>query len=170
MRYLLQHYDPTHLLFLDNDMTVEPDFLEPLVDATRSPSGPTLATGKIRDIEMPERLYGAGGCRIRFWCGDTMHVGHMEMDHGQYDAEVDCIPSGGCLMIRRARPSSPGVCVGMCVRVRWCAVVCRCGCVRRVCAGVRESTCTVFVAVPGSEAYVSQQGVMVVQDLIVSSV
>ena len=108
------------------------------------------------------------------WVGSGMEVGmgvsRLVLDMGIVTGLACRKRSCGCLMIRRARPSSPGVCVGMCVRVRWCAVVCRCGCVRRVCAGVRESTCTVFVAVSGSGAYVSQQGVMVVQDLIVSSV
>ena len=90
----------THLLFLDNDMTVEPDFLAPLVAATAGPDAVALATGKIRDIEDHGRLYGAGGCRIRFWRGDTMHRGHGEPDRGQYDDPAPCIPSGGCLMVR----------------------------------------------------------------------
>jgi GT2 family glycosyltransferase len=100
VEFVLARERVTHLLFLDNDMTVEPDFLGPLVEATRGPGGPALATGKIRDIEDHARLYGAGGCRIRFWCGDTMHVGHREIDRGQYDRPRPCIPSGGCLMVR----------------------------------------------------------------------
>ena len=92
-----------YLLFIDNDMTVEPDFLiqlwEPLVRE------PALAqtTGKILDLSKPERLYGAGGCRINFLTGKTDHIGWGEVDRGQYDGRDDrrpCLPSGGCLLVR----------------------------------------------------------------------
>lgn len=90
-----------YLLFIDNDMCVEPDFLvhllAPLV------ADPTLAqtTGKILDMADPGRLYGAGGCRIHFLTGNTNHIGWGESDQGQHDrSAVPCLPSGGCMLVR----------------------------------------------------------------------
>jgi GT2 family glycosyltransferase len=95
-----RHIDPAYLLFLDNDMIVEPDFLGWLVAPFADSPQLAQSTGKIRDINNPQRLYGAGGCRVRFWLGDTMHNGYGEVDTGQYDHIRRCLPSGGCMLVR----------------------------------------------------------------------
>ncbi len=97
---VLERLAPDYLLFLDNDMTVEPGFLEPLLAPFTVHPTVAQTTGKIRDYDQRDRLYGAGGCRVRFWIGDTMHVGHGEVDHGQYDQPGQCIASGGCMLVR----------------------------------------------------------------------
>jgi len=89
----------SHLLFLDNDMTVEPDFLRHLLAPFADDERLAQTTGKIRDLADPTRLYGAGGCRVRFWRGDTNHVGWGEVDRGQYDQPRECLPSGGCMLV-----------------------------------------------------------------------
>jgi GT2 family glycosyltransferase len=96
----IDEWNPQFLLFIDNDMTVDAGFLPPL-EAPFS-ADPSLAqtTAKIRDLNWPERLYGAGGCRIRFWLGDTTHVGSGQLDRGQFDDAKACIPSGGCMLVR----------------------------------------------------------------------
>lgn len=99
---------PSHLFFLDNDMTVEPDLLARLVEPFAEDPRVALATGKLLEMEHPERLYGAGGCRIRFWRGETGHVGRGEIDRGQYDGapssgrldDPPILPSGGCFFVR----------------------------------------------------------------------
>jgi hypothetical protein len=96
----IEHFAPSFLLFIDNDMTVRSDFLEPLVTPFESDAQLAQTTGKILDLNDNHRIYGAGGCRIRFWCGDTMHVGYSEIDRGQYDEPKRCYPSGGCMLIR----------------------------------------------------------------------
>jgi GT2 family glycosyltransferase len=96
----VERLDPTYLLFIDNDMTVTPRFLDALVQPFGCDDKLAQTTGKIKDMADPERLYGAGGCRLRFWRGDTMHVGYGEVDHGQYDEPKRCIPSGGCMLVR----------------------------------------------------------------------
>jgi GT2 family glycosyltransferase len=101
-RLATELFEPEFFFFLDNDMIVEPDFLAPLVAVVRNDSSIGLATGKIRMLEEPARLYGAGGCGVRFWLGNTTHVGFGELDRGQYDTPVNCIPSGGCMLIRRS--------------------------------------------------------------------
>jgi GT2 family glycosyltransferase len=97
----ITNYNPDYLFILDNDMTVTPGFLDALLKPFESDPRLALTTGKIKDINNHERLYGAGGCRIRFWLGDTGHVGYGEIDRGQYDKRIRCIPSGGCILVRR---------------------------------------------------------------------
>ena len=93
-------YKPQFLLFIDNDMTVEPDFLTHLLAPFASESRLAQTTGKILDMANPKRIYGAGGCQIRFWLGDTNHKGYGEIDGGQYQNSHACICSGGCMLIR----------------------------------------------------------------------
>lgn len=88
------------LLFLDNDMTVEPDFLGRLAEPFGSDPALAQTTPKIRMLGREDRLYGAGGCAVDFRRGRTNHVGYGEADLGQYDRRVRCIPSGGCMLVR----------------------------------------------------------------------
>lgn len=96
----IERFDPTYLFFIDNDMTVTPGFLEALIDPFQQQDRLAQTTGKIKFMDDHQRLYGAGGCRINFWLGDTRHVGYCELDHGQYDKPKKCIPSGGCMLVR----------------------------------------------------------------------
>jgi GT2 family glycosyltransferase len=93
-------FNPLYLLFLDNDMTVEPDFLGRLVAPFAGEPHLAQTTGKIRDMYDKRRLYGAGGCRVQFWLGNTRHNGYGELDTGQYDHIRRCLPSGGCMLVR----------------------------------------------------------------------
>ena len=95
-----KNYDPRYLLFLDNDMTVEPHFLEALIAPFEHISSLAQTTAKICDLNNHHRLYGAGGYQVQFWRGDTMHVGYGEHDDGQYDNPRKCYPSGGCMLVR----------------------------------------------------------------------
>jgi GT2 family glycosyltransferase len=97
----IANFDPDYLLFIDNDMTVTPDFLDALLKPFGNDRRLAQTTAKIKDMGNHERLYGAGGCRIRFWLGDTGHVGYGEIDRGQYDQQSRCIPSGGCILVHR---------------------------------------------------------------------
>jgi GT2 family glycosyltransferase len=100
-------FDPPYLLFIDNDMTVSPGFLPALLAPFSDDGDLAQTTGKIAcldeatdDATGSRVIYGAGGCRVRFWLGDTNHVGYGERDVGQYDAAHDCIASGGCMLVR----------------------------------------------------------------------
>jgi GT2 family glycosyltransferase len=100
-------FDPPYLLFIDNDMTVSPNFLSALLAPFSDDDGLAQTTGKIAcldegpdDERGPRVIYGAGGCRVRFWLGDTNHIGYGELDVGQYDAACNCIASGGCMLVR----------------------------------------------------------------------
>ena len=99
--------DPAYLFFIDNDMTVSPGFLSVLHAPFAEDQRLAQTTGKIAwQIDEadsgagPRVIYGAGGCRVSFWRGDTNHVGYGEVDKGQYDAPGACIVSGGCMLVR----------------------------------------------------------------------
>ena len=94
--------NPKFLLFLDNDMIVEPGFvgalMRPLVENERV--GQTQA--KLRFMEDRQRLNDGGGCQIDFATGRTRPVGFGEVDRGQYDTARPCVACGGAMMVRRA--------------------------------------------------------------------
>ncbi len=100
-RLAIQEFNPDFLFFLDNDMEVSPTILSALLRALRQSTEIGLATGKILMLEDRKRLYGAGGCYVDFAHGKTGHVGYGETDLGQYDQPRDCLPSGGCMMVKR---------------------------------------------------------------------
>lgn len=96
----IHRFDPELLLFLDNDMEVEPDFLTELARPFAQDEALAQTTGKILQLDEPGRLYGAGGCYVKFWSGQTGHVGHGELDDGSFDTPTRCLPSGGCMLVR----------------------------------------------------------------------
>lgn len=96
----IHRFDPELVLFLDNDMEVEPDFLVELAQPFAEDEALAQTTGKILQLGDPGRLYGAGGCYVKFWSGQTGHVGYGEPDDGAYDRPTRCLPSGGCMLVR----------------------------------------------------------------------
>jgi GT2 family glycosyltransferase len=98
--FAIDRLRPTHLLFLDNDMLVEPNFvsalLQPFLQDTRV--GQTQA--KLRFMYDRERLNDGGGCRVTFWLGRTRPVGYREIDRGQHNQSKPCVACGGAMMVR----------------------------------------------------------------------
>lgn len=97
----IKHLAPEYLLFLDNDLVIEPGF----VAALRRPFDQVAKLGqtqaKLRFCHDRQRLNDAGGCRISFVWGSTVPVGYGELDKGQYDVPKDCVACGGAMMVRR---------------------------------------------------------------------
>lgn len=91
---------PTHMLFLDNDMELEPEFIRELFKPfTESPRvGQTQA--KLRFMYDRERLNDGGGNRINFWLARTEPIGIGEIDRGQYDTPRKCVAGGGAMIVR----------------------------------------------------------------------
>jgi GT2 family glycosyltransferase len=93
-------YNPSHLLFLDNDMIVEPHFVKALLKpfAENGKLGQTQA--KLRFMDDRERLNDGGGAQINFMLWKVTPVGFGEIDNGQYDTPQRCISCGGAMMVR----------------------------------------------------------------------
>jgi GT2 family glycosyltransferase len=92
--------NPTHLLFLDNDILVEPNFIKELLQPFKSDSTLGQTQAKLRFMHDKDRLNDGGGCQINFWLGRIKPVGYREIDHGQYDKPRRCVSCGGAMMVR----------------------------------------------------------------------
>jgi GT2 family glycosyltransferase len=96
----IETYNPTYLLFLDNDMLLEPNFVgalkEPFVQDDRV--GQTQA--KLRFMDDRSRINDGGGAQINFISWQVTPVGYGEIDMGQYNTVKRCISCGGAMMVR----------------------------------------------------------------------
>jgi GT2 family glycosyltransferase len=99
-RLAQQLLQPDYLLFLDNDMLVEPGFVEalqlPLLQDGRV--GQTQA--KLRFMHDRARLNDGGGAKINYLLWRTTPVGYGDIDRGQYDRVRECVSCGGAMMVR----------------------------------------------------------------------
>lgn len=95
-------FTPNLLLFLDNDILVEPAFVgelaKPLSENTRV--GQTQA--KLLFLHDRRRINDGGGARIDFVFWKIRPVGYGEIDRGQYDTPRQCNSCGGAMMVRAA--------------------------------------------------------------------
>ena len=96
----LETFAPSHLLFLDNDMLLEPGFVgglrRPFMDDAQV--GQTQA--KLRFMHDKARLNDGGGAQIDFVRWQITPVGYNELDQGQHDTRKPCISCGGAMMVR----------------------------------------------------------------------
>jgi GT2 family glycosyltransferase len=91
-----------HILLLNNDTVVTPQFLEPLVERLESDPMIGAVSGKI--YYYPP---AAGGKDKIIWYAGTyqkwhtgyFHRGESEEDHGQYDTAQETAYASGCLML-----------------------------------------------------------------------
>lgn len=96
----IRTFRPTHLLFLDNDMHLEPDFVSELLEPFAGDERVGQTQAKLRFLYDRRILNDGGGCRIRFWLGETEPYGKGEVDRGQYDTPRRCVAGGGAMMVR----------------------------------------------------------------------
>ena len=94
-------FQPTHLLFLDNDILVEPGFVEALYQPFTANDKVGQTQAKLRFMHDPQRLNDGGGNTINFTFGQFMPVGFNKIDRGQHDTIKPCISCGGAMMVRR---------------------------------------------------------------------
>lgn len=91
-----------YVLLLNNDMTVEPGFLEPAVAEAEKNSLAGAVTGKIMYEETPSIFWQAGGY-IHPFRVQGIPRGKGEEDHGQYDRVCETgWASGAMSLIRRS--------------------------------------------------------------------
>jgi GT2 family glycosyltransferase len=96
----IETHQPPYLLFLDNDMRLEPHFVSALLDPLAQSKSIGQTQAKLRLAHDPLRLNDGGGCRINFVLGETRPVGFGEVDRGQYDTPRQCVACGGAMAVR----------------------------------------------------------------------
>lgn len=69
-----------YLLFINNDVEVAPDFLEPLVKCLQSDSSIGMASPKIKYFDAPTMLQYAGCTEINLITGQGHFIGHHQED------------------------------------------------------------------------------------------
>ena len=96
----VQTFHPTHLLFLDNDMLVEPGFVSALSEPFSEVADLGQTQAKLRFMNDRLRLNDGGGAKINFVLWQITPVGFGELDRGQYDTARPCVSCGGAMMVR----------------------------------------------------------------------
>ena len=90
-----------YVLLINNDTTVEKDFLNELVEIGESDEKIGVLGSKIYFHSEPNRIWFAGG-KVNWLKNKGTHIGLDQIDNGQYDEikEMDYL-TGCCLLIKR---------------------------------------------------------------------
>lgn len=96
----IETFSPTHLLFLDNDMLVEPGFVSELLKPFLEDQQVGQTQAKLRFMYDRARINDGGGAQINFVLWQVTPVGYGETDIGQYDTVKQCVCCGGAMMVR----------------------------------------------------------------------
>ncbi len=96
----IEEHAATHLLFLDNDILVEPGFVGALHRPFAADPQLGQVQAKLRFLHDRSLLNDGGGARISFVFWRVKPVGYGEPDQGQYDTPRLCISCGGAMMVR----------------------------------------------------------------------
>jgi GT2 family glycosyltransferase len=96
----IESHQPTHLLFLDNDMLLEPGFVDAMLKPLSEDDQVGQTQAKLRFMHDRTRLNDGGGAQINFLAWQITPVGYNEIDRGQYDTVKACISCGGAMMVR----------------------------------------------------------------------
>src|SRR5260221_548573 len=122
IRYALEHGNPDYFLLLNNDTTVDPDFLEELIRCSQKNPEAGMITPKIyfsEGREYHDESYTAQERGKIFWYAggtvdwrnlDAFHRGVDELDRGQFDTQHQSdFATGCCVLIPRAVLEKIGV-------------------------------------------------------------
>jgi GT2 family glycosyltransferase len=92
--------DSRYVLLLNNDVELEPDYLEKLVTALDADAKLGFATGKLLRATERTHLDGAGDAMLM--AGAGYRLGHLDRDHGQFDHPMPILAGcGGAVLYRR---------------------------------------------------------------------
>lgn len=98
-----------YILLINNDTTVEKDFLNKLVEAGESDKSIGLVGSKICFYSEPNRIWFAGG-KVNWIKNKGTHIGWGEIDNGQYDKIKEAgYLTGCCLLIKKEVINKVGV-------------------------------------------------------------
>lgn len=96
----IRTFNPSHLLFLDNDMILEPGFVGALLKPFEGADQVGQTQAKLRFMHDRARLNDGGGAQINFWQWKITPVGYNEVDRGQHNTVKKCIACGGAMLVR----------------------------------------------------------------------
>lgn len=96
----IETLNPSYLLFLDNDILVEPGFVGALFHPFTVDTQIGQTQAKLRFMDDRTRINDGGGARINFLTWQVTPVGYGEVDRGQYDTVKPCVSCGGAMMVR----------------------------------------------------------------------
>lgn len=96
----IKTFGASHLLFLDNDMLLEPGFVSELLAPFNENDNVGQTQAKLRFMHDKERINDGGGAQINFLLWQITPVGYNEIDRGQYDTVKKCVSCGGAMMVR----------------------------------------------------------------------
>lgn len=98
-----------HVILLNNDTEVAPDFVGALVEAAEADPSVGMANSKMYFFEPKDELWFAGAS-FHPWLGWGRHEGYGEVDRGQHDAPVSLERACGCsLLVTRAALEKVGL-------------------------------------------------------------
>ena len=89
-----------YILLLNNDIELEPDYMEKLVRVLEANSALAFATGKLLRATQRTHLDGSGDAMLM--AGAAYRLGNLDPDHGQFDRAMPVISGcGAAVMYRR---------------------------------------------------------------------
>lgn len=97
IRFALGH-GAEQVMLLNNDTTVDPEFLEVMTAALQASPGAGIVAPKILYFSDPDRLWYAGG-EISFWTGTMRHRGIRLRDDGRFDVPCETAYATGCCFL-----------------------------------------------------------------------
>lgn len=97
----LQHSSSEYVLLLNNDVQLQPRYLEVLLGFLEADATLGFATGKLLNARRPGILDGAGDALLRG--GGSYRLGHDDTDHGQFDQAAPVLAGcGAATLFRRS--------------------------------------------------------------------
>jgi GT2 family glycosyltransferase len=88
-----------YVLLLNNDIELEPDYLEKLVRVLDADPQLGFATGKLLRATQRTHLDGAGDAMLM--AGAAYRLGNLDPDHGQFDRAMSMISGCGAAVLHR---------------------------------------------------------------------
>jgi GT2 family glycosyltransferase len=106
----LRYAKGNYILFINNDVEVHPNFLEPLIQQLNMDENAIAVSPKIKYFDNQDVLQYAGAHAVNPFTLKNKHRGTGEKDLGQYDkTEVTDYAHGACMLVPRSTISKIGL-------------------------------------------------------------
>ncbi len=106
----IQRSKGKHLLFLNNDTEVHPDFLQPLVDCLETRPDAGMASPKIKFFHEENLIQYAGSGEMNPYTGRSFFRGNRQPDQGQFDAtSPTAFVHGAAMLVSRKVLTTSGL-------------------------------------------------------------